>query len=69
MLGRDFTQRREHRLNEEFPGTRYSRTHMPMVIRQALIKHDAIAQRHFFFEFLKLSFVACHFLSPFLTKK
>ena len=48
-------------LMKNFLGARYSRTDMTVIIRQALIKHDAVAQRHFLFEFLEFFFAAFHF--------
>jgi hypothetical protein len=63
MLGRDFAQRREHRLDKKASRSRNARADMTVIIGQALVKHDAISQGNLFFELFEV-FLADFHLAP-----
>ena len=51
VLGLDLTKRCQHRFNEKLPGAGNARAHVTVIVSEALVKHDSIAQGDFILEF------------------
>src|SRR5262245_1295548 len=64
MLRRDFAQRRQYRLNKKLAGPGDARAHVAVVVRQALMEHDAVAESDFLFKFFKILLAGFHLPPP-----
>src|SRR4026207_1076537 len=60
MFWRHFTQRREHRFDEKSSRPRDARTDMTVVVGQALMEHDAVAEGDFLFDFFEILLAEFH---------
>src|SRR5688572_25253630 len=63
MFGCDFAEWRQHWLDKKCFGAWYARTDVTVIVGQALVEHDAVAQRDFFLECFEI-FLAGFHLSP-----